>query len=186
MNERNTDLPPELRAMAAAMDMVFGAINAAPERGCSHCAFTQHERAVCGCPLRFPEMGCPFYDAPPAAPIADGSDGVVKRGPVRSTKPGPQPADSYTPSEAVALAIADHRAGKLVDWPFVDALRKAEDRANAYPNLVEALRTNAQQPFAPCDNGERWNEGYMRGFQAALNAVYEQNTALLRELGEAS
>jgi hypothetical protein len=41
-NPRNTDLPPELRAMNAAMDAVFGAV--------------------------------------------DGSDGVVERGPVRSTK----------------------------------------------------------------------------------------------------
>lgn len=51
------------------------------------------------------------------------------------------PADSYSPSEAVALAIADHRAGSMTDWPFVDALNKAKDRLDAYPRLVEAIRS---------------------------------------------
>lgn len=44
------------------------------------------------------------------------------------------------PETAIALAIADHRAGRLTDWPFVDQLRKAEERVSAYPKLVEALK----------------------------------------------
>jgi hypothetical protein len=45
-----------------------------------------------------------------------------------------------TPSNAVALAVADHRAGKLIDWPFVDALNKAKDQLDANHKLIEMLR----------------------------------------------
>ena len=44
------------------------------------------------------------------------------------------------PQNAVALARADHRAGQMTDWKFMDALSKAEERCVAYPRLVEALR----------------------------------------------
>ena len=71
---RNTDLPPELRAMNAAMDAVFGAINAAPQAGLEVDAST------------LDEIERKSFGPAVAAPL-DGSDGVVERGPVRSTKP---------------------------------------------------------------------------------------------------
>lgn len=45
-----------------------------------------------------------------------------------------------TPENAVALAIADHRAGPLTDWPFVEALQKAEAKLRAYRKVVDALK----------------------------------------------
>ncbi len=45
-----------------------------------------------------------------------------------------------TPANAVALANADHRAGSVIDWEFVAALRKAEHVCNAHDELVAALR----------------------------------------------
>jgi len=53
-----------------------------------------------------------------------------------------------TPSNAVALAIEDHMQGGLVHWAFVDSLRIAEQRANAYPKLVEALKNAPQTSSA--------------------------------------
>ena len=70
----NSDkLPPELRAINALMNSVFGAINAAGQT-----------------PVAVPAEALTARDGiatpAPAAPL-DGSDGVVERGPVRSTKP---------------------------------------------------------------------------------------------------
>ncbi len=45
-----------------------------------------------------------------------------------------------TPANAVALANADHRAGSVIDWEFVAALRKAEHVCNAHDQLVKATR----------------------------------------------
>lgn len=53
------------------------------------------------------------------------------------TKTQAVPANRYSPSEAVALAVADHRAGQLTDWPFIDALHKAEVRLET---AIEMLR----------------------------------------------
>jgi len=65
-----------------------------------------------------------------------------------------------TPANAVQLAIDDHCFGAVQDWPFVDQLRKAKERAEAYPALVAALKAMCQEYGNP---------------------VHE---ALLRELGE--
>ena len=79
---RNTDLPPEIRAMTLAMDAVFGAINAAPQDSVS--ARTE----VCRSATE-KVFSAPADDTlkPAVAAPLDGSDGVVERGPVRSTKP---------------------------------------------------------------------------------------------------
>lgn len=49
-----------------------------------------------------------------------------------------------TPEKAVALAIADHRAGPLTDWPYIDALRKAEEKLGKYRKAVTALKHLSQ------------------------------------------
>ncbi len=51
-------------------------------------------------------------------------------------------AAEATPGNAVALATEDHMQGGLVHWAFVDSLRIAEQRANAYPKLVQALKAS--------------------------------------------
>lgn len=47
--------------------------------------------------------------------------------------------ENPSPATALALAIADHTAGPLIDWPFVQQLRKAEEQVAAHPKLVAAL-----------------------------------------------
>ena len=96
-------------------------------------------------------------------------------------KPGTAlPQDSYSPSEAVALARDDHRAQSLIDWPFLDALRKAEERCNAYPRLVANLKSasaNLWEAMGGSDDAEN---------RERANSVCAPFEALLRELGELS
>lgn len=69
-----------------------------------------------------------------------------------------------TPANAVQLAIDDHCYGAVQDWPFVDQLRKAKERAEAYPALVAALKGMV------IDGGD---------------GKFEAGLELLRSLGEA-
>jgi hypothetical protein len=72
-----------------------------------------------------------------------------------------------SPSGAVALAIADHKAAnKHPIWEYVTELQKAQDRTEAYPRLVAALRRYVGDVFSP------------------ESAIKERAHALLRDLGE--
>ena len=44
-----------------------------------------------------------------------------------------------SPLNGIRLAIDDHTASRLIDWPFVDALRKADKIVSAHDGLVQAL-----------------------------------------------
>jgi hypothetical protein len=82
------------------------------------------------------------------------------------------PCDAFyaapSPSGAVALAIADHKAAnKHPMWEYVTELQKAQDRTEAYPRLVAALRRYVGDAFSP------------------ESAIREQAHALLHDLGEA-
>lgn len=89
---------------------------------------------------------------------------------------------SPSPATAVALAIEDHRAGKLTDWPFVDELRKAEAQVAAYSKLVAAAR--GEYPGQP--SFEQWAQEKFEDGLVHTKEVYhaEMRYALLRELGE--
>lgn len=85
--------------------------------------------------------------------------------------------DSPTPSNAVALAIADHRAtcGGLTDWPFVDALRLAEKRCYAYPKLIVHMKELSIMLGDLVTSGRATN---------GLRELATKHVTLLRELGE--
>ena len=73
-----------------------------------------------------------------------------------------------SPQNAVSLARADHRAGPITDWEFMDALSKAEQRCIAYPRLIEALKNLIEAADAGSWKARR----------------KDQAVALLAELGE--
>ena len=129
---RNTDLPPELRAMKAAMDMVFGAI-AAPQVYPS-----ERDRSA--------EKATTFSGAAAPAATSDG-DGVVERGPVRSAK-----AECHTPGPwrvvagMLTVEAENRQRGRWYDIVTVHgAFEEGEAEANARliaaaPELLEALQ----------------------------------------------
>lgn len=86
-----------------------------------------------------------------------------------------------TPSNAVALAIADARAycdPLQPDGDFLKQMYKAKERCEAYPRLVESLRAALKmyEPFQEQDDAEQHNEYGAKFLRSAK--------ALLRELGE--
>lgn len=90
--------------------------------------------------------------------------------------------ETPNPQNAVALAIADHRAGPITDWTFVDQLRKAEERLAAYPKLVAAIKeiVDARDLVRTSVQHFHKNRAEVRRDTDAAAAV----RALLRELGE--
>ena len=82
--------------------------------------------------------------------------------------------DSPSPVNAVRLAMDDHRAGPLTDWPYIDELRKAETICLAYPQLVEDRRRLVEAL-------RNLGAGYPSTVPSVIKA-----TALLAELGEAT
>lgn len=77
-----------------------------------------------------------------------------------------------SPANAVSLAIADHLAGKLPDWPFVDQLRKAEEQLRAYPKLIAVLRSIAKLSLLADKKGDK----------AAFNKMVDRCIASLEEI----
>lgn len=57
-------------------------------------------------------------------------------------------------------------------------------RLNAHPKLIEMSRKVHALPFHPSNNGEQWDEGFKRGWDAALDQVFQIADAMRRELGE--
>lgn len=55
---------PDIERVIRAAGWTVLAMRRAPEPICSQCSLTQPERAAYegGCPMRFPNIGCPFYD----------------------------------------------------------------------------------------------------------------------------
>ena len=96
--------------------------------------------------------------------------------------PLPNAADAFyaapSPSLAVALAIADHKAlNKFPMWEYVEQLQKAQDRSDAYPLLVEALR-RSRELWAFSDDFIDQQSEYDKTWNSDVDA-------LLRSLGEA-
>lgn len=77
-----------------------------------------------------------------------------------------------TPQTAIDLAIADHAANGMQIYEYTDQLRKARERCDAYPKLVEALREAIERMrLADCESTRN-------------SLALEDAIALLRLLGE--
>jgi len=96
---------------------------------------------------------------------------TAKHTPATPLTPMQQFYGTPTPSNAIKLALADsfaYCAPMQPDSEYVKALRKALERSDAYPKLVEALR----------------NAVKLRHLPPQRDNALDNAGALLRELGE--
>jgi len=77
----------------------------------------------------------------------------------------------------------------MTQYLTLEEKQELANRANAYPKLIERTEKAAMTVFNPSQFvgfSDEQMAAINRGWDAAMNSVWERNVALLRELGETS